>query len=212
MAGWYVSPLTVVLFIFFAVSMLVVYRVEEAAAPSDGPGSQDRTTAVDDAPQGLRRALTIYLASALVVIASSVWLSYSGDRLADLLGWEESFVGTQFLALSTSLPEMATSLSALRIGLPSLAVGNLLGSNLFNMGFILSADELAVTGGTIWAAISRSHALTGLIALAMTAVVAAALVYRSGRRGESGGRWMKPEAALIIAMYVGASIGLFYAG
>ncbi len=218
MAGWYVSPLTVVLFAFFALSTFAVYRLESPASDSSSaPDEPDRQS--DDGGKdgeegqpGLRGAVGIYLASALVVIASSVWLSYAGDRLADSLGWEESFVGTQFLAISTSLPEVATSLAALRIGSPALAVGNLLGSNLFNMGFILSADELAVTDGTIWAAISRSHAITGFIAIAMTAVVVAALLYRSSRKGGTGGRWAKPEAALLIAMYLGASVGLFYAG
>ena len=215
MAGWYISPLTAVLFAFFVLSTFAVYRLESPASDS-GPvaGEPGRQSARDgeDEPPGLRGAVGIYLASALVVIASSVWLSYVGDRLADNLGWEESFVGTQFLAISTSLPEVATSLAALRIGSPALAVGNLLGSNLFNMGFILSADELAITGGTIWSAISRSHAITGFIAIAMTAVVVAALVHRSRRPGRTGGRWAKPEAALLIAMYVGASVGLFYAG
>ena len=218
MTGWYVSPLTAVLFAFFAASTFAVYRLESAASDPvpvrDEPGRQSCRNGEDtqDEPPGLRGAIAVYLAAALVVIASSVWLSYAGDRLADSLGWEESFVGTQFLAISTSLPEVATSLAALRIGSPALAVGNLLGSNLFNMGFIMSADELAVTGGTIWAAISRSHAITGLIAIAMTAVVVAALLHRSRRTGRAGGRWAKPEAALLIAMYVGASVGLFYAG
>ena len=218
MAGWYISPLTAALFAFFALSTFAVYRLEspsqESAPVGDDPDPQSGGGGEEagEEPPGLRGAVGIYFASALVVIASSVWLSYAGDRLADNLGWEASFVGTQFLAISTSLPEVATSLAALRIGSPALAVGNLLGSNLFNMGFILSADELAVTGGTIWAAISRSHAITGFIAIAMTAVVVAALLYRSRRTGRPGGRWAKPEAALLIAMYLGASVGLFYAG
>ena len=230
MGEWYVSPFTGVLFAFFLFAAFAVYRSSKSqnvVAPSpDDTESPD--TEIDDAQRGeavgaLGPAVGLYIASALVVIASSVWLSYVGDGLADRLGWDESFVGTQFLAISTSLPELATSLAALRLGSPELAVGNLLGSNLFNMGFILSANELAFTDGTIWAAISPSHGYTAVIAIAMTAVVVVALLLRTrsadqavaGKAGaELSGvrRWAKPEALILITAYIGASIGLFYWG
>ena len=223
--AWYFSPLTGVLLGFFLFSTFVVYRYEraslrktEAAREGEGEGERETDGEGTDERDGngeplpaLNPAIALYLVSALVIIASSIWLSYVGDRLADTLGWDETFVGTQFLAISTSLPEMATTLAALRLGLPELAVGNLLGSNLFNMGFILAADELTLTGGTIWSAISRLHAVTGLAGLAMTAVVVAAILYRSRRGRRPGRRWARPEAYVLIAMYVGASVGLFYA-
>lgn len=224
MGSWYLSPLTGVLFLFFLIATVAIYRFEKAkskdrstSAPvleetAQAAAREAARDAVDDSMPGLTPAVALYVASALVVIASSVWLSYAGDGLADRLGWDESFVGTQFLAISTSLPELATSLAALRLGSPELAVGNLLGSNLFNMGFILAVDDLALTDGTIWAAISWSHALTGAIAIAMTAVVVAALLYRSKGGKKPARRWAKPEAGVLIAMYVGASITLFYVG
>ena len=208
MSTWYVSPLTAALFGLFALSAYAVYRSEDGGGEGGGPAGEGG----GEEPPPIGRAVAVYAASALVVIGSSVWLSYAGDRIAGALGWEESFVGTQFLAISTSLPEIATSLTAIRIGAPALAVGNLLGSNLFNMGFILSADELAVTDGTIWAAISPLHALTGLIAIAMTAVVVVSLLVRSRGPQRPGRRWARPEAVVLIAMYLGASVGLFYAG
>ena len=224
MDGWYFSPLTAVLVAFFLFSTYALYRSEKGSdAPQPDPEGNS-----DDEPDGeqevgeLGPAIGLYVISALVVIASSVWLSYVGDGLADRHGWDESFVGTQFLAISTSLPELATSIAALRLGAPEMAVGNLLGSNLFNMGFIMAANELAYTDGTLWAAISPLHGYTALIAIGMTVIVIAALAIRSRKTVSSGGasatyptgvrRWAKPEALLLIAIYIGASIGLFYAG
>jgi cation:H+ antiporter len=220
MTGWYISPLTAVLVAFFLFSTYALYRSEKGSdAPEPEPDTQDEQEVGELGP-----AIGLYVASALVVIASSVWLSYAGDGLADRHGWDESFVGTQFLAISTSLPELATSIAALRLGAPEMAVGNLLGSNLFNMGFIMAANELAYTDGTIWAAISPSHGYTALIAIGMTVIVIGALLIRSRKTslvnapvspgpGLTGARrWAKPEALLLIAIYIGASIGLFYLG
>ena len=49
------------------------------------------------------------------------------------MGWRTTFVGTLFVAGATSLPELVVTISALRMGAVDLAIGNLLGSNLFNM-------------------------------------------------------------------------------
>lgn len=62
-----------------------------------------------------------------------IWLSSIGDRLSTTTGLSVSFVGNLFLAISTSLPEIAASLSAIPLGAIDLAIGNVLGSNLFNI-------------------------------------------------------------------------------
>ena len=77
------------------------------------------------------------------------------------MGWEASFVGTQFLAISTSLPEFAASYAAVRIGAPDLAIANLLGSNLFNMGFVLFIDDVAYVDGPLWTGIAQDSPADG---------------------------------------------------
>ena len=128
-------------------------------------------------------------------------------RLLKRWAGETSFVGTQFLALSTSLPEMGASFAALRIRAPELAVSNVLGSNLFNMGFVLWADDLAYSGGTFWTAISEVHSMTAVLAIVMTAVVIIALVKRNRSRPS---RFWTYEAVTIIALYALASVLIFY--
>ena len=141
------------------------------------------------------------------------------------MGWDASFVGTQFLALSTSLPELAASFAAIRIGAPELAISNILGSNMFNMGFVLFLDDVAYTKGALWTEISEIHTLTTVVAMLMTAVVVIALVTRAGRPQPEGAAssdsqrppwsrfipriYWRPEAAFLIGLYVAASLLVF---
>ena len=80
-------------------------------------------------------ALIVFLASAAGVIYFGTRLAVYGDALASLTGWGRLFVGSILLALATSLPEVATTISAVRLDPPNpeLAVGTLLGANMYNM-------------------------------------------------------------------------------
>ena len=120
-----------------------------------------------------------------------------------------SFVGTQFLALSTSLPELAASIAALRIMAPELAITNVLGSNLFNMGFVLFMDDVTYVDGAIWAILSPVHIVTASMAILMTVVV---LVPIMGKSRLSFGRAVSMEAILLIGLYLVTSFLIFYLG
>lgn len=89
----------------------------------------------------------IFLASAASVIFFGTQLAKYGDALADLTGWGRLFVGTVLVALATSLPELATNISAVRLSPPNpeLAVANVLGANMLNM-LTLSLVALAFGG------------------------------------------------------------------
>ena len=97
------------------------------------------------------------------------------------MGWEKSFVGTLFVAFATSLPELVTTLAALRIGALDMAIGNLLGSNLFNI-VILTVDDLAFLTGPLLAHVSPIHGVSALSAVIMSAVTILGLRYRSKTR------------------------------
>ena len=205
--GLPVSPLSVVLIVGFAVAMYFVYLFEQR----QGQGDDEAAAAEPEryASEWLPRHIAIYTVMALVVVGSAVWLSFVADDLAVEMGWDASFMGTQFLAAATSLPELSTSFAALRIAAPELAITNLLGSNLFNMGFILFLDDVAYTAGPIWGAVSPIHALTGFIAIGMTAVVVLAVVTRP-RKNRPG--FVTIEAAVLIAVYAVASLLVFTLG
>jgi cation:H+ antiporter len=209
-SGWYVSPISLVLPVVFVAALYLIYRAglssEESAEdkPQDEPAEDH-----EYASHSLPKAAATYLVAAAVVVGAAIWLAQTGDRIAEEMGWEASFVGNQFLALSTSLPELAASFAAIRINAPELAITNLLGSNLFNMGFILFIDDLAYSQGVFWASISEIHILSALVALIMTAVVIVALVTRPRDRPS---RLMTGEGLLLIGLYVVASALVFYLG
>ena len=203
-AGWFISPVSVVMIIVFVAAMYMIYRASRAQEKGDATSEHH-----EYAEEKLPTAILTYLVAALIIIASAIWLASAGDRLATEMGWEASFVGTQFLAISTSLPELAASFAALRINAPELAITNVLGSNLFNMGFVLFLDDVAFTDGALWAVVSDIHILTAAIAILMTSVV---LVAMAGHARGRPGRFWTPEAVLLIGMYVSASVLVFYLG
>lgn len=118
---------------------------------------------------------------ALVIVAAATYLPHLGDEIATITGLGRTFVGSIFIALATSLPEIVVSHAALKMGAVDLAVGNVLGSNLFNIA-ILAIDDAFFLQGPILANIEPSHAITALAAMTMTAIITIALTYRSEKR------------------------------
>ena len=203
---WYISPLTIVLILVFIAAMFLIYRHSQQVQESSGEEEPEVQNEPDRRQQSLSRALLIYAVSAAVVVASAVWLADVGEQIAETMHWEESFVGTQFLAISTSLPEIGTSFAALRINAPDLAITNVLGSNVFNMGIVLFFDDLAFTDGAIWSAVSTVHIVSGMIAVLMTMVVIVGIMTRPRQRVRN--LWT-PEGALLVGGYGSASALLY---
>lgn len=107
-----------------------------------------------------------------------------GERLARLSGLGQSFFGTLFIAASTSLPEVAVSLAAKRAGMIDIAVGNIFGSNIFNIG-ILALDDLLYKKGPIFMHTSQNHLIPVMGTIVITAIGIIGLVYKSKKNGDS---------------------------
>ena len=105
-----------------------------------------------------------------MVVAAGLWLPEAADCLAGELNLSRSFVGTILMALVTTLPEMAVTLSALRLGALDMAVGNLLGSSLFNV-MILAIDDLFYPHRPLLVAVDPAHAGTAVTAMVMSGLV-----------------------------------------
>ena len=128
-------------------------------------------------PDQVRREWRRFALAAGVVLVAGSWLPGVADGLAQALGLSRSFVGTVFMALVTTLPEMAVTLGALRLGALDMAIGNLLGSNLFNV-IILAVDDACYVRGPLLAVAAPVHAGTAVTALVMTGLVIIGLVMR----------------------------------
>jgi cation:H+ antiporter len=167
----HVGAYTPVIALMYVVAMRTVFRYETlnpAAAAEDAP--------LRSAPS-LRQALVRYALAALVVVGAGVALPFLGKALAVQMNWHESFVGTLFVAAITSLPEAAVTIAAVRIGALDMAIGNLLGSNLFNI-FILALDDVFYVRGSLLSHVSPEHAVSALSAVMMTGVAIVGLLYR----------------------------------
>ncbi len=204
-AGLRLSPVSVALLVIFMAAMYATFR----------HGSPQRQDSAAEQPAALyadatvSRAVLVYVIAAGTIVVAAVALANTGDSLAEEMGWEASFMGTLFLAFSTSLPELATSFAAIRLNAPELAISNVLGSNLFNMGFVLFVDDVVYTDGVFWGTISHIHSLTGALAIAMTLIVIAALAVRPRRRPR---RYWTYESVGLVALYLVASVLVFTLG
>ena len=92
----------------------------------------------------LRQVIIRYIGFASIIVGAALFLPHFAEKIAIMTGLGQSFVGSIFLAISTSLPEIAISIAAIRMGSIDLSVGNLLGSNIFNV-FILFIDDIFYT-------------------------------------------------------------------
>jgi cation:H+ antiporter len=126
----------------------------------------------------IQNASIVFILSSVAVIALGIWLASIGDRLAATTGLSSSFVGNFFLALTTSLPEIAASLAAIRLGAIDLAIGNVLGSNLFNIALFFVYD-LAGGPTNFWASLTNANAFAAVMTIMMTGVVIISLMYRA---------------------------------
>ncbi|MBZ0132774.1 MAG: hypothetical protein K8F53_09195 [Rhodocyclaceae bacterium] len=129
----------------------------------------------------LREAAIGYGVAALFIVAAGTWLPFVGEEIAQLMGWQQSFVGTLFVAAATSAPEIAVTVAAVRIGALDMAIANLLGSNLFDI-LIIAIDDIFYLPGPILAHVSPVHAVSAFSAVIMTGVAVIGLFYRPGAK------------------------------
>ena len=93
---------------------------------------------ISDIP--LWKALLFILAGIVLIIAGGKAVVYSAQNIARFFGMTETLIGLTVVAIGTSLPELVTSIVAAKKGETSLAVGNVVGSNIFNLLFILGVS------------------------------------------------------------------------
>jgi len=117
----------------------------------------------------LKMALRQFLLNSFVITIAASWLPKVGERLAIITGFGQTFMGSFFIALSTSLPEMVVSFSALRIGSADMAIGNILGSNLINLCFLPIYDILFLKGPLL-AFIKNVQTINIISAIIMTII------------------------------------------
>lgn len=144
------------------------------------------------------------IADATQIDRGSAGVRLGGERHRGDIGAGNTLVGTWLAGLSTALPELVSSLAAARLGAYDLAIGNLFGSNAFNMPLFFALD-LAQPGHSVFQALQPHHAISAFFGIMLMSVGLAAIVIRAGRRFS----FIEPSSALIVVGYVAALVVLY---
>jgi len=126
----------------------------------------------------LQRGIIYFSIAAFLIITSGISLIYSAEKIAYYTGVGQTFVGSILVAAITSLPELVAAISALKLGAYDMIVGNIFGSNIFNMSIIFLLD-LLYQQGAILNVISLNHLLTALLGIILCIISILGLFYRS---------------------------------
>ncbi len=194
----------------YVVCMRLVFRAEQVTTTSKPDTRKQRTPGLMLKVAGVSAAMVI----------SAWWLARTGDVLADhpieMIGGSlgATFVGFLFLAIATSLPEIATGLAAVRLGNLDMALGNIFGSNMFNIFVIpmlkvasmFRGDGLLMAGENF----NPSQSLiAGVLPILLTGVVVGSLSYASRRTIL---RRFGLDSALLAAIYMLGMVLLLSSG
>lgn len=162
---------------------------------------------VPDNFPSLRRGLVGFFVAAAVLMLITPLLVSASTQIAEVTGLGTSFVGTTLVAIVTSLPELVTTLAALKIGADDMAIGNLFGSNLFNM-FALGLTDLFYLQGRFLGVIDPSFLLVSVLGLVMTLLALIGNLARIERRL----LFVEADALALILVYAGGLWLLFLHG
>lgn len=177
----------------WVVFLLYLFYLLKMAKKGDDKESED------DAGKTVKRNMAMLLlftaaGLALIVIGSSVTVD-AATAIARIIGLSERFIGLTVVALGTSLPELFTSVSAARKGSADIAIGNIVGSNIFNVLFVVGTSAL------ITPVVFESKFIVDF----MVAVAAGVLLWVFSHSGKSLNRM---EGGLLLLGYLGYFIYL----
>jgi cation:H+ antiporter len=172
-----------------------------------GGASRTKVIPVEEEFPSLKRGIIGFLLAALLLVFVVPQLVVASTEIAALTGLGEGFVGTSFLSLVTSLPELLAAFAAVRIGAFDLAVGNLFGSSVFNM-LGLGLADFFYTDGRFLGAIDPTFALVGLLALLLTNMALLANLARVERKVH----FIELDSVAIIITYLAGMYLLFLKG
>ncbi|MDE6275771.1 MAG: calcium/sodium antiporter [Clostridia bacterium] len=172
--GWIDGLIMWLFFIAFFVYLIMISKKDKNAMPDlqEGEKSQEQE---EEKPQkkGVQIAKMLgklAVGIALVILGSQAVVN-GATTIASGFGMSESLIGLTIVAFGTSLPELVTSLTAARKGEADLAIGNIVGSNIFNILFVLGTSSLIskIAYDTNW--------ITGFMIDNVMAIVAAVVLF-----------------------------------
>lgn len=196
--GWVGVPGIIILALYLA-AMWGMFRFERShSLPSNNAVSQ-----YEEEPMKV-----LYLKFALaagVVIGAGIWVSFIGDEISSTYDWSASFVGTLFLAVTTSMPELAVTIAALRLGAIDMAVADILGANMLDIAHLFTVD-LFYSQGPVLSSVKGVHLVTAGVIIAMSLLTILGIRFRQKRKTFIVASWYTP---VLIGLYIFGAYALF---
>jgi len=195
-----VSPASLLLLVVYAFGMRLSAsaRAEPMWRPRETRETQVDVPGSDRDWRGLRSWLGFACMASCTALAGFA-LAETAVELSRKTGLSESTIGALFTAVTTSLPELVTSIAAVRQGALTLAVGGIIGGNAFDVLFLAFAD-IVYRGGSIYHAMAERQVFLVAVSIAMTGILLLGLL----RRETHGFAGIGFESVSILIVYLGA--------
>ncbi len=204
-------PVSVVLFLVYATSVRLTSQMREEPMwrPVQTNLTRDDEPEDEEEPERSVKGPALIFALLVCAMGAGGWvISQVGAEMIARYGLASSLVGALITAVVTSMPELVTTLAAVRRGALQLAVGGIIGGNTFDVLFLVMSDA-AYREGSIYHAMSPEDVFWMAISLVMTALLLAGLLLRQ-RQGPAR---IGVESVLLFVVYAGAvAIQIFAAG
>ena len=200
--AWVGVP-SIILFLLYLGGVRWIFPYERSHQPQPVTTTPSKYGEIDRKTTYFR-----FILAALAIIGAGIWLAFIGDEIAATYSLSASFVGSLFLAITTSMPELAVTIAAVRLGAIDMALADILGANMLNMANIFTTD-LFYTSGPILSVVSSEHLITAVMAIAMTILVIIGLRFRQERKTF---RFISWYGVVLILLYLIGSYLLFSAG
>lgn len=173
--------------------------------PRRTPETREDVAGEDSGQRSLRSLLGAFVVLALVIATTGWLLETSSTIIAEESGLGTTVIGTLFTATVTSLPELVTTLAAVRAGALTLAVSGIIGGNAFDTLFAAFTD-VAYREGSVYHAVSTPVVFWTVLSALMTAVLLMGLLSRQ----ERGPGRIGFESVTLLGLY-GLGVGILLA-
>ncbi|MBP8857243.1 MAG: sodium:calcium antiporter [Anaerolineaceae bacterium] len=195
--GW-VGLDSIALMLLYVLAVRLIYH----QTPQPGPGHA--APPIPDSVPKLGVAIFGFALAAAGLIFITPWMVRTSNDIATITGLGTTFIGTTLVALVTSLPELVTTITAIRLGAADMAVGNLFGSNMFNM-FALGLTDVFFTQGRFLSVVDPAFLVIASLGLIMTGMALIGNLARLERRV----LFIELDALALVLVYFGG-IWLLY--
>ena len=196
---WQVHPITPLLFIAYLFGLKLVKNAQTRPMWSPTRTRETREDQPDESPGKLTlvRLWLLFVGLALTIGITGWLLERSATVIAAETGLSQAAVGVLLTSIVTSLPELVTTVAAVRRGALTLAVAGIIGGNAFDTLFA-AASDVAYRGGSIYHVIPDQVMLWVALAVLMTGVLMLGLLHRQ----EQGPGRIGFESLVIIGLYL----------